>query len=70
MAPLLTGSSILTRILIVLALSLWVGAAAHWPAAIILMLTVLAERWVVLPLVQLGVPIVQNFPALPSGTAL
>lgn len=63
-APVLTGSSVLTRILLILALSLWAEAAARWPAATILMLAVLAEQWVVLPLVRLGVPFVQNLPGL------
>lgn len=62
--PVLTGSSVLTRILLVLALSIWVDATVRWPAAIILMLTVLAEQWVVLPLMRQGVPFVQNLPGL------
>lgn len=63
-AAVLTGSSILTRILLVFALSLWADATARWPAAIILMIAVLAEQWVVLPLMRLGVPSVQNLPGL------
>ncbi len=58
-----TGTSIMVRILAVLSVTAVFGSAGRWPAVLLLLVTVLAERWIA-PLARAAVPYVENLPGI------
>lgn len=58
-----TGTSIMVRILVVLAVVASFSSAGRWPATVVLLVTLLTERWIA-PLARSAVPYAQNLPGI------